>query len=388
MRKMTEEVFIEKLSVINPNIEYIDGFTARNKPVHVKCKVDSYEWTPQARTLLDGSRCPCCTFKGKTPIVEGINDLKTTHPIVASWVMDKTLLPTISHGMLKAIDFICPNCGEIVNCKIAYPCTHGRLPCPSCSDGISYPEKFLYSVFKQLGIPFETQKTYDWSNGKKYDFAGENWICETHGEQHYRNAYNHRPLDYEIKNDAYKRDIALDNGIGHYIVLDCKDSKLEYIKKSILKSNMPKIFKFKESDIDWDKCDSDALSSKVKDVWDLWDKGCDFCQIVDITGLSRRSVNKYLSRGAKLGKCTYDPEISKEIFYEKKRKQSGKKVICLNTLEVFNTINEAERFCGSKNVYRCCRGEKWYSAVGIHPKTGEKCRWAYYDDYLSGSQIK
>lgn len=385
MKKMTEEVFIAKLSKINSNIEYLDGFTARNKPVHVRCRIDGYDWNPQARTLLGGSQCPCCTPKGRTPIIEGINDLRTTHPIIASWVKDKTLLPTISHGMLGKIDFICPNCGEIVNCRPNYPCKHGRLPCPSCSDGISYPEKFLYSMFKQLNISFETQKTYDWSNGKKYDFAGIDWICETHGEQHYRNAYNHRSLEYEIQNDAYKKDLALNNGIKDYFTLDCRESSMEYIKKSIMESDIPNIFGFKEDDIDWFKCENNALSSKVKEVWDLWDNGIDIIEIMKITGLSRRPVNKYLSHGAKLGKCTYSPDISKEKYYERQRKRTGKKVICLNTLEVFDTINDAERFCGNKNVSQCCRNLKWYSTAGIHPTTGEKCRWAYYDDYLLSS---
>ena len=386
MRKMTEEVFIEKLSTINPNIEYLDGFTARNKPVHVKCKIDGYDWNPQARTLLDGSQCPCCTPKGRTPIVVGINDLQTTHPIIASWVKDKTLLPTLSHGMLGKVDFICPNCGETVSCRPDYPCKHGHLPCPSCSDGISYPEKFLYSVFKQLNIPFETQKTYEWSDGKKYDFAGKNWICETHGEQHYRNTYNHRPLEYEIQNDEYKRDLALSNGITNYIVLDCRESSLQHIKKSILDSIMPQLFNFNENDIDWIVCENNAISSKVKEVWDLWNNGLnDVVKIMELTGLSRSPVNRYLAHGAKLGKCTYDPNISIEIGYEKQRKRFGKKVICLNTLEVFDTINDAEKFCKSGNVSKCCKGTKHYPTAGIHPTTGEKCRWAYYEDYLLSS---
>ena len=88
------EVFSEAFYVIYTICgisDVLDGFTARNKPVHVKCKIDGYDWNPQARTLLDGSKCPCCTPKGRTPIVVGINDLQTTHPIIASWVKDKTL---------------------------------------------------------------------------------------------------------------------------------------------------------------------------------------------------------------------------------------------------------------------------------------------------------
>ena len=35
------------------------------------------------------------------------------------------------------------------------------MTCRKCSDGISYPEKFLYSILEQLNIDFETQKIFD-----------------------------------------------------------------------------------------------------------------------------------------------------------------------------------------------------------------------------------
>lgn len=385
MHKVTEESFIDRLSKINPNIEYMDGFSARNKPVHVRCKIDGYDWIVQARTLLNGSHCPCCTYKGRTPIVSGINDISTTHPQIASLIKDKSLLPKISHGMIKKFEFICPNCGETVLCSPNYVCRNNRVPCKCCGDGVSYPEKFLYSIFKQLNIPFETQKRYEWSNGKKYDFAGKDWILETHGEQHYngRERGNRRSLDVEIANDKYKREIALANGISNYIELDCRESSVSFIKNSIMTSSMPKIFHFTEDDIDWIECDRYSLSSKVVETWKLWDGGItDLNQISDIVGISRRQINKYLSYGAKIGKCTYDPDVSKNLFYGEKRKISGKKVICLNTLEIFECINDAEKFCNSNNVSKCCKGEKWHSTAGIHPKTGEKCKWSYYDEYL------
>ena len=51
------------------------------------------------------------------------------------------------------------------------------------------------------------------------------------------------------------------------------------------------------------------------------------------------------------------------------------KIICINTREVFDTMNEASikhnvsRTC----IYDCCIGKQ---------KTAGDCRWAYYDDYI------
>ena len=55
-----------------------------------------------------------------------------------------------------------------------------------------------------------------------------------------------------------------------------------------------------------------------------------------------------------------------------------KKVICLQTLEVFNTCGEASEWCnGNVSQYFC----KNTAFAGTHPKTGEKLAWAYFDEY-------
>ena len=64
--------------------------------------------------------------------------------------------------------------------------------------------------------------------------------------------------------------------------------------------------------------------------------------------------------------------------------QAKRKVICLNTGEVFNSIVEAELWCCGKkrsvNIGRTCKGV--YEHAGRHPQTNEKLKWMYYEDYL------
>ena len=58
-------------------------------------------------------------------------------------------------------------------------------------------------------------------------------------------------------------------------------------------------------------------------------------------------------------------------------------IICLNTLEVFDTCRDATKWCGLKSgssIRRCCRDCD--ATAGEHPETGERLRWAYYDEWL------
>lgn len=60
----------------------------------------------------------------------------------------------------------------------------------------------------------------------------------------------------------------------------------------------------------------------------------------------------------------------------------ARKVICLNTLQVFNTINDANEYCGlkGKGITKCCTGQN--KTAGLHPETNERLKWMYYDEYL------
>lgn len=64
-----------------------------------------------------------------------------------------------------------------------------------------------------------------------------------------------------------------------------------------------------------------------------------------------------------------------------------RKVICLNTKEIFKNISEASRWCslkGSGNISNCCKGIREYA--GKHPITGESLDWMFYDDYLKNGK--
>ena len=63
----------------------------------------------------------------------------------------------------------------------------------------------------------------------------------------------------------------------------------------------------------------------------------------------------------------------------------AKKVICLETKQVFNTIKEAGEWCGTNNVRHHLKGRNEFA--GKHPITGEKLHWMYYDEYLEKESV-
>lgn len=55
-----------------------------------------------------------------------------------------------------------------------------------------------------------------------------------------------------------------------------------------------------------------------------------------------------------------------------------KKVKCLETNDVFDSISDAERWCDSTKVGECCRGIRQHA--GHHPETGDLLSWKFADE--------
>jgi hypothetical protein len=277
----------------------------------------------------------------------------------------------------------------------------------------------MFNVLDQLNIEFKRQLskiTLKWCDKYKYDFyiKKENCIIEIHGLQHYENATRGRTLKEEQKNDEYKTQLALSNGIKYYISINCRISDLDFIKNNIMQSELPNIFDFKEEDINWLKCHEYAISSTVKTVCDLWNNENDLLKISNELKINKATVRQYLKQGVKLKWCNYNPE--KELIKNYKRDKFGKnnpnygkhhsekvkqkmrlarkgkyfgenhpnakQIICLTTGKIFSYMKQAAKYynVSYKGLSSCCRGKN--KSAGKHPKTGEKLKWMYYKDYI------
>ena len=78
-------------------------------------------------------------------------------------------------------------------------------------------------------------------------------------------------------------------------------------------------------------------------------------------------------------------EHKKRIGEAKKGKNnpSAKRVICLNTLDIFDTMKDAGIHfnVNPKYICDCCKGRQ--KTAGKHPETKERLRWMYYEEYLT-----
>lgn len=260
--------------------------------------------------FLKRHTCPICSNK---IVVQGYNDMLTTNPKLAMLTLNENDRIKYTENSGEKIDWRCPECGEIIKNKQIKNINYEGLSCPKCSDGISFPEKFMYSVLQQLNIDFEYQKTINFNSKFKYDFyiPSINCIIETHGLQHYKEFKRGRSLQEEQNNDKNKEIFAKENKISNYIVIDCSCSELEYIKNSIINSNLPKLLNFIENDINWNKCCQDSLKSLVKVACDLFNKKLNVIEISKILKLSDSTIRHYLHKGNKIQLCKYNGRNTK-----------------------------------------------------------------------------
>lgn len=301
------------------------------KGYKVECIIDKQISYKSESVLKRGIGCGVCSNK---IIVKGINDIATTHPHLIKYFVHIEDVYTHSYSSGKKALIKCPECSFEKEIRISSLTTQG-FGCPRCSDGKSYPEKFIFNLLEQLSVDFEIEYSPIWANIKRYDFYVPelNCIIEAHGEQHYRDNKRNkeRTLKEEKENDELKKELAINNGINKYVVLDCRKSNIEYIKNSILSSELNILFDL--SKIDWLQCHEFACNNKVKEACDLWNSGIkSTVKIGDILGVSRGTVINYLKRGKALKWCDYN---SKEVMSKYVvKKDNGKKCrVIINNIE-------------------------------------------------------
>lgn len=217
-------------------------------------------------------------------------------------------------GTATMIMVRCPECGRTRNVSVK-ELTRKGFHCDLCGDSISYPEKFVIGLLKQMNIVFIRQlssKDFSWCNGYRYDFyiPEYNMIIETHGLQHYYDAFGCLSAIDTQTNDAKKQELAIRNGINKYVVLDCSYSNPDHIKKSILNSEFATIYDM--SQINWQFCAEFATKNIIKDVCEYWsnNKGVTVKAIANKFKIDKSTVYDYLKRGTEIGWCDYQPKSS------------------------------------------------------------------------------
>lgn len=275
--------------------------------------------------LMQGIGCPCCSGKAVIPTV---NSAYALRPDLVKYFKDEEDSKKYSVSSSKKLNMICPNCGREKKLRIDILLRQG-FGCVNCSDGVSYPERVVSNVLRQLKIDYQPHYRPIWTN-KEYDFYfrlnEEEYIIEAHGKQHYEGGFeraNGRNLKEEQENDIEKQQSAIEKGIN-YIVIDCRNSNLEWIKNSILNSELNKIVDL--TIIDWEKIGKDSEKSLVKEVCEYWNGNYEKIGTLEVAehfNVARDTIIRYLKKGSQIGllKVPYDGKT--EGAKTMRLKQSG-----------------------------------------------------------------
>jgi len=143
--------------------------------------------------------------------------------------------------------------------------------------------------------------------------------------------------------------------------------------------SLAELLNLKEEDIDWIKAHEYACCSLVKVACDLWNSGVNSTTtIAKNIGNVKSTIIKYLKQGAELGWCDYNTTKAIQINNFETQKRQYKKIICLTTGELFNSLKDAgEKYnIHPSNISSCCRRKTKYA--GKHPETEEKMVWNFY----------
>lgn len=122
--------------------------------------------------------------------------------------------------------------------------------------------------------------------------------------------------------------------------------------------------------VDWNKCEIDALSSISLKILKLWNEGIhNIEKISHILNISKTCVYKYIRIFKKNNLCNYNPQKRQAAS---NIKYLGKKVRCVETGKIYNSIGETRNngFV-PQNVSACCNGK-----VNTH----KKFHWEFYKE--------
>lgn len=278
-------------------------------------------WTKESH-LLNGGGCSCC--EGNQIVVEGINDIATTNPELIKYFKYHEDVKTHTKCSNDEVELVCIDCGKVKKMKICDLYKQQGINCPICSDGISYPNKFMGALLSELNIDFIpelTKTTFKWCEDYRYDFyiPSMNLIIEMDGAYHNKDNTRSGQTKEESKCiDDMKDKLAIKNG-KEVIRIDCDykniETRFEYIKSNIISKLNNNLDLCK---INWIKIGKRCEKNSVKEACNYKKNNhrMTTTEIGKRIGANYNTVSRYLKLGTKLGWCNYNPkeEIKKNAI--------------------------------------------------------------------------
>lgn len=383
-KKRTHEEFVKEMYEINPNIAIIGKFLTTQTKVECQCLLDNHKWYGYPNNLLRGHGCSVCDGK---KVIKGVNDLITKHPEVQEYLFNINDGYEFTSGSHKKIKCRCPDCGHEKSIVVKNLVNQG-FSCDICTDGISYPNKFIRELLRQLkGNDYHAEYRPSWGNGYIYDcyFIENNkpYVIEMDGSFHYENkSWGNHDYFKQQKADREKDKLAYENGVG-MIRIDSRKSEENYLKNNILNSELSEIFNL--NNIDWDLCNKKALSNIVKEACMYYEQNkynISDHEMARHFGVYVLTFRRYIKEGLKCGWCTktkYDDSIIRSKFNNNpkaKPVQVFRDDIFIGEYPSINncasnlSIKYNDKLYGSK-IAKCIEGNREYHGFLFKYKTCE-----------------
>lgn len=306
-------------------------------------------WTIES-SLLKEIGCSCCANK---IVIEGINDIATTDSWMISIIDDLNFCKTHTHGSNIKINPVCPDCGRKMNKMIpVYKIYEQHSIGCNCKDGVSYPNKFMFNLLKQLNINFINEYSPEWIGKMKYDFyiSSMNLIIEMDGGLgHGKRIYNkeNKTIEQTIECDKYKDEMAKKHNLK-VIRIDCDydhNDRFEYIKEKTVKG-LQEILDL--TNINWKECNAYSCNNLVKIACKIKNDNPNLTtrQISEIMGYNCATIRDWLKHGNGIW-CNYDPKEesrkSQLLLGIRNKERCSKQVEIFKdgiSLGIFNSVTE------------------------------------------------
>jgi hypothetical protein len=345
--------------IIN-NLLIVDMYHKNGYRYYVyECQKDHYTGEIRESHLISGHGCPVCKNK---KVLIGVNDMWTSNPSLASLLKDSSDGYKYTECSSKSVDWICPRCNkEIKNIKISTVKKKG-LSCEFCSDGISYPNKFMSNLLDEINVDYIREFSPSWAEKRSYDFCipSKNMIIEMDGAFHYTdNTLNGISYEESHQIDEYKDKVAIQHGYNVIRINCCYDSlenRFNNIKNNIIES-LHHIFYL--SNINFEMIDANSNNSLYIKSIELFNSGVDVDDISNSLHIHKETVRRYLSYASKYNLCKFNSDTR------------CKPIMCINTNHCFKTISLCEKLSeeifgfklSNKNMSRQIKMNKPYKGL-------------------------
>lgn len=359
----SDEEYIRKLHDVMPHVDILEPYQGQNVEILHICHICGSTFISKPNNVLIKGHCTVCSGGriGSAPEYKNSIWASEYRDFFSAYMTEEQMKSTFPKSG-KKIDVLCPDCHKIKKISPINLITKG-LGC-QCGDNWSFANKFVYNVLCQLGLSIKTEYSPSWANKKRYDIFLEDYslIVENHGKQHYEEStMTTRSLEEEQENDRLKEIVATQNGIDNYVVLDCRESHMAHIKRSILNSQLPVLLRFSETDVDWTKATAYASKSLIKQAAELYTLGHTMKDIAKELCVTRNTITGWLKRANEAGFCEYMPQKQPICVY------------CINLNKWFSSLEKAYRETGvsPQLIIACCNGEREY----VYAKRQKDVKW-------------